>query len=118
MSESDPVLADYDALGSARIGFLETLELSQDVNPQRWSGLTLTLKLQSSGEPDAPCMHLEFYQVQGLRLGTMDGLFCYFVEIQSISERQLEFLHYHVAESEHGAFSFNCHSFVAVSASK
>jgi len=113
MSEPPPI--ELDSVGPMHVGYLETLELDQVVNPDQWSGLRLTLRLRHSFEPESPSSHLEFYQVRSLRFKMPDMLCSYFVEIRSIAERQLEGQHYHVVESDHGAFSFYCHSFVAVS---
>lgn len=113
MNEPDSRLTEHDGLGPAPAGFLEKFELSQVVNPEHWSGFTLTLQLRPSGESDSPCLHLEFHQVQELRLGPLDGLLCYFIEIRSITERQLEDRRYYVVESDHGAFSFYCRSYYA-----
>ncbi|VTR96972.1 hypothetical protein [Tuwongella immobilis] len=115
---SEPAPTENDTVELSHVGYLENLEFSQVVSPEKWSGLTLVLKLRFSFEADSQCSHLEFYQVQGLRLNLPNMLCSFFVEIRSIAEMQLEDQHYHVVESDHGAFSFYCHSFVAVSDGK
>src|SRR3954452_16324955 len=113
MNESDPILTEYDALAPARFGYLENLELSQVVDPECWSGYTLVLRLRPSCSTESPCLRLEFHQVQELRLGPLQGLLFYFVEIRSITEMQLEDRRYYVVESDHDAFSFYCRGFSA-----
>ena len=111
MSESDSVPTWPITSDPPWFGFLESFELSQVVDPKHWSGLTLVLRLRSSGKPGSPCHRLEFQQVQELRLSLMPGLYFYGVEIRSIREMQLENRNYYVIENDNDALSFYCHSF-------
>lgn len=114
---TDPLVKRYHALSPGEFGFLESFELRQSVQPEDWSGFTLVLRLRSLTTPDAKCLRLEFGRVRDLRIGPLEGLLGYFVEIRSIRDRQLEDMNYEVVESEYNAFSFFCQSFTAVTES-
>jgi hypothetical protein len=113
MTSSDALLEQYYTLRPADFGFLECLELRQSVRPEEWSGFTLTLRLRSSTAPEAKSLILTFTGVQDLRVGSLEGLVRFLVEIRSIREQQMEGLNYKVVEKEHNAFSFFCSSFFA-----
>jgi hypothetical protein len=113
MNGSHLDLAEYDALEPARFGYLEGLELSQVVDPENWSGLTLKLRLRPSGATESPRLWLEFHEVQELRIGPLQGLSFYCVEVRSAAAMQLEGRNYHVVENDHNAFSFFCRNFLA-----
>ena len=113
MTKPDTLVEQYYALKPAEFGFLEFLELRQSVQPEEWTGFTLKLKLRSSTIHGAKCLNPIFSGVHDLRIGSLEGLLKYFLEIQSIRERQMEGLNYSVVESQHSAFAFACRSFVA-----
>jgi hypothetical protein len=113
MTTTDTLVEQYYALKPAEFGFLECLELRQSVQPEKWTGFTLKLRLRSSTIRGAKCLSLIFSDVHDLRIGSLEGLLKFFLEIRSIRERQLEGLNYSVVESEYNAFVFVCGSFVA-----
>ena len=113
MNGSHLDLAQYAALEPAWFGYLEVLELSQVVDPEKWSGLTLKIRLRSSGVTDSPCLCLEFHEVQELRVGPLQGLSFYCVEVRSAAAMQLEGRNFHVVENDHNAFSFFCRNYLA-----
>jgi hypothetical protein len=112
MNESRPELGKYVGLEPVRFGYLEGLELSQVSDPENWSGLTLKLRLRPSTE--SPCMQIEFHEVQELRIGPLQGLSFYCIEVRSATSMQLENRTYHVVENDHNAFSFFCRSFIEI----
>ena len=111
MTSSDTLVEQYYALKPADFGFLESLELRQSVQPDEWSGFILKLRLRSSTTPGAKCLHLVFSGVQDLRIGSLEGLLRFFLEIRPIREQQMEGRNYKVVESEYNAFTFFCSSF-------
>lgn len=112
MSGSHLDLAEYDALEPARFGYLEGLELSQTVDPESWSGFNLKLRLRLSSAIESPRLWLEFHEVQELRIGPLQGLSFYCVEVRSAVAMQLEGRNYYVVENDHNAFSFYCRCFL------
>jgi len=112
VNESHFDLAKYDTLQPPRSGYLEGLELSQIVDPENWSGLTLKLRLRPSGAAESARLWLEFHEVQELRIGPLQGLSFYCVEVRSAAAMQLEGRNYYVVENDHNAFSFYCRNFL------
>jgi len=111
MTSSDTLVEQYYALKPVDFGFLECLELRQSVQPEGWSGFTLKLWLRSSTTLGAKCLNLVFNGVHDLRIGSLEGLLKFFLEIRSIREQQMEAHNYRVVETEHNAFTFFCSDF-------
>ncbi len=113
MTASNSVIDRFYALRKAEFGYLERLELRQSVSPMEWSGYLLELELRSSATATRRRLRLEFVGVHDLRIGALEGLLFYMMEIRWIGDAQMERLNYRVVESEHDAFSFVCESFDA-----
>lgn len=114
MMQYDSLVDRYYALKPAEFGFLECLELRQSVQPEEWAGSTLKLRLRPSTKHEAhQYLNLVFCGVHDLRIGSLEGLLRFFLEIRSIQEEQREGVNYRVVESEYSAFAFVCGSFVA-----
>jgi len=97
-----------------RFGYFESLELSQVVDLEDWSGFTLKLRLQPSAATESPRVWLEFHEVQELRIGPLQGLCFYCVEVRSAAAMQLEGRNYYVVENDHNALSFYCRDFLEI----
>jgi hypothetical protein len=110
-NKTDEYIEQYYALRKAEFGFLERLELRQTGDPIGWSGLRVQIDLRSALRFDSRRLCLVFEGVRELRIGTIEGLFLYMIEIRSIVASQLEDLNYRVVEGEYDAFSFLCKSF-------
>jgi hypothetical protein len=113
MAKSDALVEQYYALKPADFGFLECLELRQAVQPENWAGFNLTLVLRASTLPNAKGLRLAFKGVRDLRIGTVQGLVRYLLEIRAVHEQQMEDRSYKVVESEYNAFAFFCRTFAA-----
>lgn len=114
MAEEHAEIDAYYALQPAKYGFLETLSISQSVDPKTWLGLVLIVALRSPDEGTKGVLHLEFSGVRDLRIGSFDGLMRYKIDIRSMSEDQLDGVRYRVTENEHNLLSFMCESFSAL----
>jgi hypothetical protein len=101
----------YYELSPAIYCFLELLSIRQCVDPKEWAGLDLAMRLSSSFGSDAKRLQLDFTGVRDLKIGSLDGLMRYAIDIRSIAERQLEGLSYRVVEEEWGLVSFACADF-------
>lgn len=100
-------------LRKADFGFLERLELRQSVDPREWSGFQIEMDLRANASTTSPRLLLMFEGVKSLRIGDLQGLLRYMVEIHSIAGSQLEGANYQVDESEYKAISFTCSTFTA-----
>ena len=107
----DTEIDKYYSLRPAEYGFLESLTLQQSVQPEMWHGLDLTIRLSSISSSGSLC--LEFKGVKDLRIGLIQGLVQYRLDIRSIRDDQQEGLHYRVVESEHDLLSFVSSNFAA-----
>jgi hypothetical protein len=113
MTTSQSAIERYYALRKAEFGFLERLELCQSVDPSEWAGLRLEIDLRSSAAAASPRLRLTFVGVRDLRIGALEGLLRYMIEIRWIGETQMEGRNYKVIEGEYDALSFVCESFTA-----
>lgn len=111
---SDPQIEGYQRLRPFEFGLLERLELFQAVDSEASTGLALALHLRSAAAPNrGKRLRLAFEGVRGLRIGDLDGLIHFTLEIQSIRDRRMEGLSYQVAEGEYNAFFFYCREFTS-----
>ncbi len=115
MSKNTDLIEQYYAVRKGDFGYLERIELVQDVDPVKCNGFQLTIVLRSGTDSSSPALRLEFKGARDIRIGDLGGLVCYMLEIRCIEERQLEGLRFEVTESEYDAFSFVCEAFAFVS---
>ncbi|MGV3606469.1 MAG: hypothetical protein ACO1RA_08670 [Planctomycetaceae bacterium] len=114
MSKSTDLVERYYAVRKGEFGYLESIELVQNVDPTKWNGFQLTIVFRSGTGTSSPALRLAFKGVRDIRIGDLGGLVCYMLEIRCIEERQLEGLRFEVTESEYDAFSFVCEAFAFV----
>lgn len=115
MSEITDLIERFYTVRKGAFGFLERIELYQNVDPARWNGFQLTIILRSEAESASSVLRLSFAGVQDLRIGELRGLLRYMVEIRCIRESQNEGRQFKITESEYDAFSFVCETFSFVS---
>ena len=113
MTTAEELIQHFYALRKKEFGFLERLELQQSVDPAVWAGFRLEVDLRASMDLHSPRLLLEFVGVKDLRIGTLEGLLRYILDIRWIGAAQLEGRNYKVVESEYDALSFTCDSFSA-----
>lgn len=94
-------------------GYLERLEVSHSVDPDKWQGLRLEVVLRSGISADSLRTVVVFEGVHQLKIQDPDDCSVYMLQATSIEDRQLELARYEVREVEHGAMSFLCRSFTA-----
>jgi hypothetical protein len=111
MIMTDERIDSYNSLRPSEYGFLQSLVLKQEVQPELWHGLNVKIKLSSLSGTRLLC--LEFSGVRDLRVGSIQGLMQYRFEVRSIRGDQIEGLYYKVTESEHDVFSFLCKEFTS-----
>lgn len=110
--KSDPQIEGYQRLRPFEFGLLERLELVQAVDWETSTGRALTLHLRSAAAQNrGKRLRLAFDGVRGLRIGDLEGLIHFTLEIESIRERPLDGLAYQVVEREYNAFFFYCRDF-------
>ena len=107
----EPIIERYYALRKAEFGFLERFELRQPVDPREWNGFRLEVDLRSSAQAESDRLRLVFAGVRDLRIGELEGLLRYMIDIRSITAAQVEGRNYRLVEGEYDAFSFVCESF-------
>jgi hypothetical protein len=110
----DEAIERYYAIRKAKFGFIERIELLQSVDPGNWNGFRLEIDLRSEADSLSPRLRLVFSGVQECRIGQLDGLLRYMIEISWIGDSQMEGRHYKIGESEYDAFSFVCQSFTSI----
>jgi len=113
MTLSASSIEQFYAMRGSQYGFLERLELQQSVDPKAWSGIRLEVHLRSAAANNASRLRLVFVGVKELRVGILQGILNYVLEIRPIAEMGHEHLNYKIVESEYDAMSFLCDSFTA-----
>ncbi len=113
MTTPEEMIQRFYAIRKAEFGFLERLELQQSVDPTNWAGFRLEIDLRSSATSTSPRLRLAFVGVQELRVGKLEGLLRYMIDIRWIGASQMERRNYKVAEGEYDAISFVCDAFTA-----
>jgi len=113
MTTSDLSVDDFYGLRKAEFGYLERFDLQQSVDPNQWAGFRVEIDLRALAQAESRRLRLVFIGVRDLRIGSLEGLLFFLIEIRSIRDQQLEGLNYRVVEGEHNAFSFVCESFTA-----
>src|SRR5271165_4738235 len=113
MTSPEEMIQRFYSIRKTDFGFLERLELKQSVDPAHWAGFELAIDLRSSVSNTSPRLRLAFLAVQELRIGTLEGLLRYVIEIQWIGASQMEGIHFKVVEGEYNAISFVCDTFTA-----
>ena len=114
MNDENIAIQHYYSLNPIQFGFLESLNLSREILSEGCSDYLLDIKMRTfPRKSDTHKLSLSFWGVRNLRLGNLEGLTNWFIEIRSIHEHQLEDLEYRVIESENEAFSFYCKDFKA-----
>jgi hypothetical protein len=111
MKPSQGTVDDYYARRGSTYGFLERLDVEQSVDPATWHGLSLEIWLRAAPAANAPLLRLSFTGVSNLRIGRLEGLMRYIIEIHLDSNSQVEGGNYHVMESEYDLLSFLCEDF-------
>lgn len=109
---SGDAVSRFDAVGQAKFPFLESMELSRDIESGTCSDYSLTLVLVPAQAGKS--LRIVFEGVRDLRIGSLEGLLALRLELRSVRDSQLEGLRYRVVESEHEAFSFYCSNFVSM----
>lgn len=114
MSENTNLIERYYAARKGTFGFLERVELTQNLDPANWNGFQLTVILRSDTNSSASTLRLSFAGVQEFRIGELYGLLRYMLEIRCIEELQNEGRKFKITESEYDAFSFVCEAFTFI----
>lgn len=104
-------VADYSALAHSAFGFMEKLEFTQQTNANTWDKAFLSLWLRSSTFAGSSVLKLNFAKVQDLRLGNIEGLLRYCIEIRLIQDNGLEEVRLRVTETEYNLLAFYCCDF-------
>jgi hypothetical protein len=113
MSESSELIERYYTIRKGIYGFLERVELTQNIDPKTWNGFRLEIVLRERAESSST-LKLEFFGVRDITIGELTGLLRYMIEIKSIEDLQTEGSKFKITESEYDAISFTCESFVVV----
>lgn len=109
---SEERVREFLDLGPVQYRFLESISLRRDLSAGGAYPFDLSLALVDSPSPSRR-LHLELMGVSGLKIGDIDGLWGWFVEIRSVVESGLEGLRFRVVESEHDLLSLWCRDFDA-----
>jgi len=106
-------LSEFLDLRPAQFRFLESISLRRRLSGGGAGPFHVSLTLVDSLPPSTR-LHLDFAGVRGLKIGDIDCLYAWFVEIRSVAESGLEEgLRFRVVESEHDSLSLWCQDFVA-----
>jgi hypothetical protein len=108
----DAAIGKFIDLKSLNYSFLEVFELSRNVGPEGCSDFDCKVVL-SGLDPSSPRLVLTFEGVRDIKLGRLEGLFKFNLNIRPIRNHQLEGLNYRVIEEEYDALSFSCRAFDA-----
>jgi hypothetical protein len=111
MTEDDTLIEMFYKVRKGEFGYIERIELTQNLNPANWKGFCLEVDLRSGTDPSSPSMQLVFKGVQEFCINEFVGIVRYMIEITCIRDRQMEGKTFRVTESEYNAISFVCDSF-------
>ncbi|MDD1606662.1 MAG: hypothetical protein LUP96_08215 [Methylococcaceae bacterium] len=92
--------------------FLKTISFTRNISTESDSRYDLELILSKLlvGEDD---LRIRFKNVFGIKIGCLEGMFGLYIDIEDVSDRQLEGGTYRVVEQEEQTFSFYCEEFIA-----
>jgi len=102
----------FIALEPRHYKFLKTINLTRNISQESCSkyDVELILSQLTSSEHE---LHIRFANVFDIQIGHLEGLFGLFIDIEDVSDMQLEDGKYRVVEQEEQAFSFYCKDFFA-----
>jgi hypothetical protein len=109
----DQAIDKFRSLKPLQYGFLEALELSRSVGPEGCSDFHCRLVLTGGLDSGASRLVLTFVGVRDIKIGRLEGLFKFALDILSIRDHQLEDLNYRIIEREYDALFFSCRDFDA-----
>ncbi|WP_027159908.1 hypothetical protein [Methylobacter luteus] len=101
---------EFIALGPRHYKFLKSINLTRNISQESCSKYDVELVL-SRLEINEHELHIKFNSAFDIKLGRLEGLFGLLVDIEDVSNMQLEGARYRVVEQEEQAFSFYCEDF-------
>lgn len=112
MKKSKDFITDFNQR-QREFGYFQSLQLSRDIGDEDGCSeysLNITLCGYPFHEGDQKLV-LSFLGVRNLKIGVIDGLYKLLININNISEDQMEGINYWVKEDENESFSFYCADF-------
>jgi hypothetical protein len=103
---------EFIALQPRNYYALKNISFTRDLSAEKCSRYDVELILSKllKGEDD---LRVRFKNAFDIKLGCIEGVPGLFIEIEDVSDRQLEGGTYRVVEQEEKAFSFYCEEFIA-----
>jgi hypothetical protein len=103
---------DFIALKPRYFKFLKSISLTRDISQETCQRYNIEIVL-SQPEANNHELHINFKNAFNIKLNRLEGLFGLLVDIEDISNMQLEGGRYRVIDQEGDVFSFYCEDFFA-----
>lgn len=104
-------IAAFSTFRVVKYQYIRVLNISREFLDGGYSKYKVELVLSNLDDGQVVDLQATFSGVSDIVIGDMAGMACVLMEIEDISDHQLEGVSYQVSDSENRAFSFKCAEF-------
>lgn len=105
-------IEDFLTLKPRHYGFLKEICLTRSISDKKSSKYNLELILSKISGGVTEDLRIQCLNVFNINIGCIEGMFGLMINIEDISDRQIEGAVYSIVDEEEGALSFYCEEFL------
>jgi len=104
-------IEEFIAIRPALYCFLKELRFKRNISFHGCSGFDIEIVLSKAIDREVEDMKVRCTNASNIKIGDIESMFGILLDIEDISDRQLEKVSYRISDQEDNTFSFDCSDF-------